>query len=256
MAKITYLGTCSGTEPIANMHHCSLVLEVNGTNYWFDAGENCAYSSHLSGIDLLKTKTLIISHPHIDHTGGLANLLFTMSKLISLGKIGKLNNDSLKIFSPKENLIDAVLTLTGENKFKIQTTLISDGVIFEDENVKITAFHNNHLDDNGINGWNSFSFLIETEGKKIVFSGDVKAPTELSQVIGDGCDYLIHETGHHKVKDVVEFAIAKKVKKLRFNHHGRQIINDRISCQNLIDEYARQYDISIKISNDLMVEEI
>ena len=256
MAKITYLGTCSGTEPIADMHHCSLVIEVNGVNYWFDAGENCSYSAHLSGINLLNTKALFISHPHVDHVGGLANLLFTISKLITMHGGSLINQNTLSVFSPKENLIDACLVISGEPKFNLQQNGLADGVIFQDENVKVTAFHNAHLDEDGSLGWHSFSFLIEADGKKIVFSGDVKCPQELSKVIGDGCDYLIHETGHHKVTEVIEFALAHNVKCLCFNHHGRQIINDRVSCQNIIDEYANKYGICIKIASDLMVEEI
>ena len=53
--KIYFLGTCSGTEPIAGMHHCSLVFEINGAYYWFDAGESCAYTAHTSGMDIMKS---------------------------------------------------------------------------------------------------------------------------------------------------------------------------------------------------------
>ena len=82
MIKINFLGTCSGTEPMRDMHHSSLIIDINGKLLWFDAGENAAYRAHTSGIDIMKTKALFVSHPHIDHIGGLANLLCCINKLI------------------------------------------------------------------------------------------------------------------------------------------------------------------------------
>ena len=81
MLKIHYLGTCSGTEPMPDMHHCSLVLETEHGNYWFDAGENCAHRAYTSGIDVLKVRAIFVSHMHIDHIGGLPNLMFTINKV-------------------------------------------------------------------------------------------------------------------------------------------------------------------------------
>ena len=40
MLKFTFLGTCSGTEPMPERHHQSFVVEVGGLYYWFDAGES------------------------------------------------------------------------------------------------------------------------------------------------------------------------------------------------------------------------
>ena len=79
--KLTILGSCSGTEPIPNRHHTSITLEHAGKLYWFEAGENCSYSAHLLGIDLATTEAIFISHTHMDHLGGLPNLLWTMRKL-------------------------------------------------------------------------------------------------------------------------------------------------------------------------------
>ena len=75
MATVKFLGTCSGTEPFENMHHCSLIITVNGKNYWFDAGENCSFTAHMMGLDLQQVRAVFISHPHMDHIGGLGNLI-------------------------------------------------------------------------------------------------------------------------------------------------------------------------------------
>ena len=81
MATLKILGSCSGTEPMPERHHTSIVLTVNDRNYFFDAGENCSYSSHLSGVDLTKTRAVFISHTHFDHIGGLMGLFWVIRKV-------------------------------------------------------------------------------------------------------------------------------------------------------------------------------
>lgn len=260
MIKIYYLGTCSGTEPMVGMHHCSFILEVNGVLYWFEGGENCAYAAFTMGIDLLKTKALFVSHPHIDHIGGLANLLFTMEKIH--GRDGKvlINNNTLEVFFPDMDTFQAIKKIAASGrerkmKYDINEHEIEDGIIFQDENVKVTALHNHHMGTMDTDkGWISFSFLIETDEKKIVFSGDVAKPNELDELINDGVDVLIMETGHHKVNDVCEYAKHKNISDLRFIHHGRSIIERREENEALMSEYALKNGFSIKICYDGMIE--
>ena len=74
MAKIHFLGTCSGTEPMEGRNHVSFVINSGGFNYWFDAGENCSRSAYLSGIDLLKVKAVFIEVSLI-HSNGVGRVL-------------------------------------------------------------------------------------------------------------------------------------------------------------------------------------
>jgi len=74
VARFKILGSCSGTEPMIDRHHTSIVLEENGRNYFFDAGENAVHTAHTQGIDLTRTRAIFISHSHYDHIGGLTEL--------------------------------------------------------------------------------------------------------------------------------------------------------------------------------------
>jgi len=251
--KIRYLGTCSGTEPMAGSHQCSLIMECAGINYWFDAGENCGYRAYTTpDIDVMNTKALFISHPHIDHIGGLPHLIFVMTKLA--GRYQKeMIGGKLDIFVPAENILaglDALLPthipLVGHD--------VSDGLLYEDENVTVTAAHNAHLGEDGSGGWHSYSYRLTHEGKRVVFSGDVASPAELDSLIEGGCDLLIMETGHHKVADVCSYALSRGIKKLRFNHHGREILGDRAACEAYVSDFAGQHGMDILIAFDGMVD--
>ena len=58
-------------------HGFSLWLEVDGQNILFDTGQEDAllYNAGQLHIDLEKADTLVLSHGHYDHTGGLADVL-------------------------------------------------------------------------------------------------------------------------------------------------------------------------------------
>ena len=140
-------------------------------------------------------------------------------------------------------------------RFQLNEHGLQDGVIFEDRHLRVTACHNRHLKETGEDGWHSYSFLLETEGHRIVFSGDVAKPCELDGLIGDGVDVLIMETGHHKVIDVCRYASERGVKKLRFHHHGREIIEDRAGAEALVAQFAAEHGFSIRLCHDGMTEE-
>jgi ribonuclease BN (tRNA processing enzyme) len=226
--KITFLGTCSGTEPMPNRHHTSILFEIADRYYFFDAGENCSFAASEVGVDFKRVRAIFISHMHIDHIGGLANLLFTIKKIELMTKSEHAFGNSFDIFVPDLEKLESVKDVAGARYSASNCTehLISDGVIFDDGILRVTAMHNTHLKENGDNGWHSYSFLIEAEGKKIVFSGDVGYPEELDPLTAGGCDALIMETGHHKVARVLAYANARGAKKLLFTHHGREILAD------------------------------
>ena len=135
--KITFLGTCSGTEPMPNRHHSSVVFEINGQYYWFDAGECCSHTAYTSGINVARVRAVFISHMHIDHTGGLPNLIFTLNKLKTVTKRDHINNNSYDLYLPHIDAFPAIRDMALSFCFKSKSSTavkalvhqVSDGLI-------------------------------------------------------------------------------------------------------------------------------
>lgn len=198
--KLSILGSCSGTEPFENRHHTAFALELGDRIFWFDAGETCSHTAHLMGLDLLRVSDIFISHPHMDHVGGLANLLWTIRKLSKVKKEQPRYGD-LHVYIPSEKTWNGILAVLEEseggykNDYQTLSHPIFDGVLLENSEIRVTAMHNLHLKEPADGVWRSFSYLIEAEGKRIVFSGDVNDLSELSPWLCHGCDLLLMGRG-------------------------------------------------------------
>ena len=165
MLNLHFLGTCSGTEPIPEIHHSSFILEIDGVNYWFEAGENCAHQAVSMGINTMNTACLFVSHPHVDHIGGMANLLACLKKLSVRYELPLICNNTLQIFFPDLQLLPAIKSIACGGKsvkfpFQIEENPTHDGLLYEDERIRVSALHNRHMKEDGSNGWHAFSFLI------------------------------------------------------------------------------------------------
>ena len=75
--RITTLSENTATQGFLAEWGLSILIEVDGTKVLMDTGMSmsAAYNAQLHGIDLRDIQTVVLSHGHHDHTGGLRDVL-------------------------------------------------------------------------------------------------------------------------------------------------------------------------------------
>ena len=208
--KITILGSGHGV-PEAHKQCTAILFEVGGSYYFIDAG--CDISMELANrrIHPNQVKSIFITHPHSDHINGL----FPFLEL--LGWYYREANP--EVYVPNEKCATLVhqylgafdTTLRPEQKLSI----IEAGPLYDDGIFKVTALPTQHCP-------NSYAFLVEAEGKRILCSGDLRQPSVDFPPV-DNLDAAILEAAHFDVTEYAGIIQSKTIRSVYINHYGNYI---------------------------------
>ncbi len=214
--KLVTIGTASGF-PVKNRGCEANLLDVNGSVYLFDAGKNVSESIVNLGYEYTDVKAVFITHPHCDHIASLG-------QFVDLS-CWRYKDMSFKTLLPSVECVNLVRYLCNDfagsvrlNEEKVPLIVYTAGVIYQDENIKVTAFENTHIPK-------SHSFLVEAEGKRLFITGDLDADmASLSkEAIEKENDFILAECAHFSEEVVLREFPKYNTKRLVITHVGRQV---------------------------------
>ena len=185
----------------------AVAVVVNGRAYLVDCGpgvvRRAAAALEKDGIealDVTKINLVFITHLHSDHTVGYPDLIFSpwvMGRSSALEAYGPHGLKGMTAHIEKAWAEDIRVRREGLEQanasgYQVNVHEIKPGMVYRDENVKVTAFLVKH------GSWKeAYGYTFETRDRKIVFSGDT-APTDEVVKACDGCDLLLHEVYNAK----------------------------------------------------------
>ena len=213
--RLIFNGTSHGV-PEAHRRCSSYMIEIKGSYYLIDMGTNVIEELRRRGIPIEAVRLAICTHPHGDHTDGIISFTDLVNWYFKKADPA--------ILLPDEGLIGPLKAwLTANDNGKppredLRIGVFGAGVAYADENLRLTAIPTQHCP-------HSYAFLIEAEGRRLLFTGDLRHPTaDFPQVAFETeLDLIVCELAHFSPDDCVPVFDKTKAKRILHSH----IFDDR-----------------------------
>lgn len=281
--KVTLLGTASPT-PRPDRFGPSTLVEAGDQKLLFDAGRGVPIRLKQLNVPLGKIDVLFLTHYHSDHTSGIPDVWLTgwlsppyarrTQPFHVIGPVGAKAMMSgldqayaldIKIRIEDEKLPPAGVAMNVEEFDK-------DGVVFEKNGVKVTAFAVEH----GAAIKPAVGYRIDYQGHSVVISGDTRYDENVIKH-GAGVDVLIHEVGsarpellatsvpvqriiaHHTTPREAGMVFSKTKPKMAVYTHIVLLSSEKFpepTLDDVVNETRQTYSGPLTMGEDLMSFEI
>ncbi len=184
--KILFLGSSDG-KPRNDAFCSSAAVTVGNKIFLVDIGAPAYSLMKKRDMDVDNLKAVFITHIHGDHTNGIFELVDQLT--------WAQKTSDPTVYMPEQlgiNIIKSWISYVDDQPERVKFQAYREGVVYDDGEVKVSAFRTNHMR-------NSHGFLFETEGKRVLFTGDMgQGYVEYPEITKDGnYDVVVAEGAHH-----------------------------------------------------------
>jgi ribonuclease BN (tRNA processing enzyme) len=253
--SVHFLGTSDGL-PSPDRHHASLLVKLGKQTLLLDCGEPCSDTLKRRGIDFDSIDAIFVSHTHSDHVGGLPMLI----QSLWLEQRAR----PLPVWMPRRTIapfrqwLHTCFLYEPLLGFPLQWKPLSPRTTARCGNVRLRAYRTSHLDSARAQfarkfpkiGFDAFSFLIEGNGKRIAYSGDIGHPQDLEPLLRKPLDLLVVELAHCSPAVLLEFLRSHPVKHVAFTHLNRTARSRSMALRRLAARILRPASVTFPADGD------
>jgi len=277
--RVTLLGT-GDPIPRPDRYGPATLVQVAGQDLLFDVGRGAATRLVQMGVSLSGLDATFLTHFHHDHLIGLDDVWMTGWIPPPFGRRQK----PMEVWGPTgtanllSNLEEAFVLNTNtripdellppEGIVLIAHEFDEDGVVYEKDGVKVTAFAVDH----GALIKPAYGYRVDYDGRSVVISGDTKFDRNLIKA-AKGADLIVHEVAlaseellasseqfqrivaHHTTPEEAGIVFAEVQPKLAVYTHFVILSSPTIPeapMSTLIPRTRTNYDGPLVVGEDLM----
>lgn len=273
--RVTLLGT--GCPPaVMNRFGPSTLIEAGEQKLLFDAGRGSLQRLVQLNVPWQAVQGVFLTHLHSDHVVGFPDLwltgwLIAPGRSVPLQVWGPAGTADMMSHLQQAYKYDIGVRIQNDHASRdgaaIRVAEIHEGVVYEQNGVRVTAFEVDHAPVKP-----AFGYRIDFAGRSVVLSGDTRVSEKLVQH-AQGVDVLVHEVfvpetleragvPAERAKNIIDYhttaeqagrVFARTKPKLAVYSH---ICMPSATDQDVTAPTRRTYDGPLEIGEDLMAIDV